>query len=261
MGDAADPPPLTEQQRRVVEHGAGPLILIGPAGSGRTEALARRIGRLAASGTPPDRILALTSSPAAAAGLRSRVEAVIEGPFEELWIGTYAGTTERLLREHAADAGLDPFFETVGAADRLAMLLDRIDELPLRRHEIRGNPAGLLARLLQRIDALKADAVNPAALRAWAAEREREAPDRGGESEREAARRELEFAELYARHEAILRDAGSLDAGDLVLELGRLLRDRADLRERLGRRFDEVIADEVEDASLAQLDETLVQHR
>ena len=26
------------------------------------------------------------------------------------------------------------------------MLLDRLDELPLRRHEIRGNAAGLLAR-------------------------------------------------------------------------------------------------------------------
>jgi DNA helicase II / ATP-dependent DNA helicase PcrA len=236
----------------VVEHSGGPLMVSGPAGSGRTEALARRLGRLAASGRQPDRLLALTSSPAAAAGLRARVEALIEGPFEELWIGAYPAIAERLLREHAADAGLDPFFETVGAADRLAMLLDRIDELPLRRHEIRGNPAGLLARLLQRIDALKADAVSPAALRAWAAEREREAPDRGGESDREAARRELEFAELYARHEAILRGGGCLDAGDLVLELGRLLRDRADLRARLGRRFDEVIVDELEDASLAQ---------
>ena len=46
-------------------------------------------------------------------------------------------------------------------ADRLAILLDRLDELPLRRHEIRGNPAGLLARLLRRIDLLKAEAVAP----------------------------------------------------------------------------------------------------
>ena len=252
MGGPPDPSPLTEEQRRVVEHGHGPLILTGPAGSGRSEALARRIAGLAASGTPPDRLLALTRSAAAAAHLRARVEALLEGPFDELWIGTYPAIAEALLRERAADAGLDPFFETVGAADRLAMLLERIDELPLRRHEIRGNPARLLARLLLRIDALKEEAVSPGALRAWAAEREREAPERGGESEREAARRELEFAELYARHEAILRDTGSLDSGDLVLELARLLRDRADLRERLGQRFEEVIADELEDASPAQ---------
>ena len=46
-------------------------------------------------------------------------------------------------------------------ADRLALLLDRLDELPLRRHEIRGNPAGLLAGLLERIDALRAEGMGP----------------------------------------------------------------------------------------------------
>ena len=46
---------------------------------------------------------------------------------------------------------------------------------PLRRHEIRGNPAGLLARLLRRIDVLKAEAVAPAALREWAVALERAA--------------------------------------------------------------------------------------
>ena len=61
--------------------------------------------------------------------------------------------------------------------DRLAILLDRIDDLPLRRHEIRGNPAGLLARLLRRIDLLKAEAVGPPELREWALGRVRAAVD------------------------------------------------------------------------------------
>jgi DNA helicase-2/ATP-dependent DNA helicase PcrA len=128
------------------------------------------------------------------------------------------------------------------------MLLDRVPDLPLRRHEIRGNPAGLLARLLERIDTLKAEAVSAAALRRWAAEREREAT---GEGDRETARRELEFADLYERHDRILTEAGSLDSGDLVLALGRLLRDRADVREGLAARFGEVMADEYEDAGAA----------
>jgi DNA helicase-2/ATP-dependent DNA helicase PcrA len=243
---------LSPEQRRVVEHSGGPLIVTGPAGSGRSEALARRIAARAAAGVPAERTLAFTRTAAAATSLRERVEALLEGPFEELWIGTYAELGERLLREHAVDAGLDPFFETVGAADRLAMLLERIDALPLRRHDIRGNPAGLLARLLERIDALKGDGISPAALRTWAAQRERETSERGGSSEREAARRELEFAELYARHDAILREAGSLDAGELVLELGGLVRERGDLRERLGARFSEVVADELEDAGPPQ---------
>jgi DNA helicase-2/ATP-dependent DNA helicase PcrA len=242
----ADEP--NDAQRRVAEHGEGTLLVVGPAGSGRTEALALRLARLADGGTPPERVLVLTRSRAAAARLRERAEALLGQPFEELWIDPYPAIGERLLRDHAVEAGLDPFFETVGPADRLAMLLERVGDLPLRRHEIRGNPAGLLARLLERIDTLKGEGVTAAALRTWAAERERAA---SGEAEREEARRELEFADLYARHDHILADAGSLDRGDLVLALARLLRDRSDVSRRLGSRFPHVMADEYEDAGSA----------
>ena len=207
---------LTDAQRRVVEHGRGAMLLVGPAGSGRSEALAARLARLVAGGTAPERIMVLTRSRAAATRLRARTGALIELPYEELWISTYEVVAERLLREHALEAGLDPFFATVRAADRLAMLLDRLDDLSLRRHEIRGNPAGLLARLLRRIDALKAERITPGRLRDWAEEREREAQ---GAVERERAQREREFADLYASHDRVLRDCGSLDAGDLVIEL------------------------------------------
>ena len=242
------PSESNDAQRRVAEHGDGPLLVSGPAGSGRTESLALRLARLGESGTSPERVLVLTRSLAAAARLRERAEALLADPFEELWIDPYPAIGECLLREHAVEAGLDPFFETVGTADRLAMLLDRLGDLPLRRHEIRGNPAGLLARLLERIDTLKGEGVTAAALRTWAAERERAA---NGEAEREEARRELEFAELYARHDHILGDAGSLDRGDLALVLARLLRDRPDLSRRLGSRFLHVMADEYEDAGSA----------
>src|ERR671911_2410539 len=244
----SEAPPPTDSQRRAIEHRGGPLLLVGAAGSGRTETIARRLAALAEDRLTPERVLIVTRSRAAAARLRDRAQALLAGPFEELWIEPYPALAERLLRDHAIEAGLTRFFETVGAADRLAMLLDRGRALPLRRHEIRGNPAGLLARLLERIDTLKAEAVSAAALRRWAAEREREAT---GEGDRETARRELEFADLYERHDRILTEAGSLDSGDLVLALGRLLRDRADVREGLAARFGEVMADEYEDAGAA----------
>jgi len=172
----------------------------------------------------------------------------VEPPYEELWIATYESVAERLLSEYALEAGLDPFFATVRMADRLALLLDHLEELSLRRHEIRGNPAGLLARLLRRIDALKAEGIRPGRLRDWAEEREREAP---GTDERERARREREFADLYASHDRILRENGSLDGGDLVIELERLLRERPDVRSELATRFRFVMVDELEDAGAA----------
>ncbi len=240
--------PQTEAQRRIAAHAGGPLIVGGSAGTGRTEALALRLAALVAAGERPENVLVLTRSRAARSTLRDRAESLIDRPHEELWIRTYEEASEALLREYSIEAGLDPFFTTVSAADRLAILLDRVDDLPLRRHEIRGNPAGLLARLLRRVDLLKAEAVAPAALREWAVAEERAAASAG---ERERAEREIEFADLYARHDRILREAGSLDAGDLVLELGKLLRERADVAEAVSARFRHLLADELEDAGLA----------
>ena len=149
------------RKRRVIGHRRGPLLVSGTAGSGRTEALVRRFASLVEDGVRAERILVACRTRAGAATLRDRVEAVLAHAHEEPWIGTHAEIAERILREHPTEAGLDPFFTTVTAADRLAILLDRVDDLPLRRHEIRGNPAGLLARLLRRIDLLKLECVTP----------------------------------------------------------------------------------------------------
>ncbi|HWB70033.1 MAG TPA: UvrD-helicase domain-containing protein, partial [Solirubrobacterales bacterium] len=241
---------LAEAQERAIAHDDGPLLLLGGAGTGKTEVLARRLVRLANEGTGAERILVLTSSRASARRLRGRAEALMEGPFEELWIGTWDALGERLLRDHAEAIGLDPFFDVLGPAERLAMLLDRFEDLPLRRHEIRGNPAGLLARLLARIDGLKAEGVGPEAI-ASRARRQKEAAD-GDAAVIEAAKRELEFAELFTTHDRVLAAAASLDRGDVFLALNVLLSERPDARREIAERFAFAMVDELEDATPAQ---------
>jgi DNA helicase II / ATP-dependent DNA helicase PcrA len=240
-----------DAQAKAVGHRTGALMITGAAGTGRSEALVRRFAALVEDGARAERILLMTRTRAAATTLRRRLDERLDTPHEELWIGTYEEVAERLLREYPVEAGLDPFFTTVAAADRLAILLARVDQLPLRRHEIRGNPAGLLARLLRRIDMLKLESVSPERLRDWAAARDREA---GGAAQRERARREVEFAELYAHHDRILRDSGSLDEADLVVEAARLLRERSDVADEVHGRFQHLMVDELEDAANAQAD-------
>ncbi|HEU4944203.1 MAG TPA: ATP-dependent DNA helicase [Solirubrobacterales bacterium] len=215
---------LTPAQEGAARHGSGPLLLLGEAGTGKSEVLARRVAHLAEDGVEPTRMLVFTTSQAAAQRLRNRVEALLEPPYEELWIGNWGVLGERLLREHATSAGLDPFFDVLGPAERLAMLLDRIDELPLRSQEIRGNPAGLLARLLKQIDALKSGTAPP----------------------------DEELTELAAAHDRILASTGSLDRGDVFLVLGRLLAEHPDVRQEIAARFAHVMVDELEDTSPAQ---------
>jgi DNA helicase-2/ATP-dependent DNA helicase PcrA len=216
---------LSSPQARAIEHADGPLLVLGEPGTGKSEALARRLARLAEDGgTAPDRVLLIASTKPAAERLRARVESLLEQPYGELWIGTWDAIGERLLREHSDAAGLDPFFEVLGPAERLAMLLDRLDELPLRRHEIRGNPAGLLARLLERIDDLKAGADPP----------------------------DADLADLVAAHDRILAATCNLDRGDVFLTLNELHAEREDVRSALAEDFTEVMVDELEDTTVAQ---------
>jgi DNA helicase II / ATP-dependent DNA helicase PcrA len=236
-------------RRRVATHADGPLLVLGTAGTGKSELLARRLVDLAAAGTAPEQVLVIGARRATARRLRGRCEALLDRPYEELWVGDWNEIGERLLREHAEAAGLDPFFDVLGPAERLAVLLDRFDSLPLRRHEIRGNPAGLLARLLGRIDRLKAERVGPTSLAELA---ERQAEVASTEADRETARRELEFAELYTSHDRILAESGSLDRGDVFLALDCLLVERPDIRAGIAARFVQVMVDELEDSTPAQ---------
>jgi len=242
------PTPASERERAVAHEG-GPLLIVGAPGTGKTELLAHRLAHLVAAGAPPETSLMIASRQATAARLRERCEALLTGSYEELWIGSWDAIGERLLREYSEEAGLDPFFDVLSRAERLALLLDRLDRLPLRRHEIRGNPTGLLARLLARIDDLKAERVGPTTLSERARAREEAA---GDEAEREAVRRELEFAELYATHDRILAESGSLDRGDVFLAFDCLLVERPDVRRRIAERFGAVMVDELEEATSAQ---------
>ena len=90
------------------------------------------------------------------------------------------------------------------------MLLERIDELTLRAHDLRGNPAALLGGVIERIDRLKDELVTAREYIEWAAALPTESDDAA------APQREREFAALYPAHDRMLAERGALDFGDLA---------------------------------------------
>src|SRR6185312_9537580 len=87
-------------RQRAAAHVDGPLLVLGAAGTGKSELLARRLADLAAGGNPPDRVLVIGARRATARRLRDRCEALLDGPYEELWVGDWDEIGERLLREY-----------------------------------------------------------------------------------------------------------------------------------------------------------------
>jgi DNA helicase-2/ATP-dependent DNA helicase PcrA len=227
-----------------VSHRGGPLLVLGGAGSGRSATLVARFAALVNEGTAPEEILLLTRTATAAEALRARVEdALGDRPFEELPVLPIHGMCARLLRDEALEAGIDPFAVTATPADRLALLLDRVDELTLRQHDLRGRPAAVLGGVIARIDGLKAAGVGPRRFSEWASA----LPE-----DDERAEREREFAGLFETHDRLLLEQGLLDFGELVVRTQELLEQRPHVRARVARRWRHVLVDDLEDLTPAQ---------
>src|ERR687893_217890 len=238
---------LNANQRAVVTHSGGPLLVVAGPGTGKTRTLTERFAWLVEQGTPAECVLPLPFPAPAAAAMRANLEGLLDRPYEELNVLTFHSFCVKLLQDEALEAGVDPFFSPVTPADRLALLLDRIHELSLRHHEIRGNPAPLLGSFVSRIDRLKEEMVSADEVRAWA---ERLPQDTDAARARNC--REREFARVYRDHDRLLEERGALDFGDLVLRSFRLLHECPHVRERTARRYRNLLVDEYQQATRAQ---------
>src|SRR5512140_1117456 len=98
------------------------LILAG-AGSGKTKVLTTRIAHLIQSGqVSPAGILAVTFTNKAAREMLTRLSAMLPINTRGMWVGTFHGLCNRLLRAHFRDADLPQLFPTLHSGDQLSAI-------------------------------------------------------------------------------------------------------------------------------------------
>ncbi|MGH8638201.1 MAG: UvrD-helicase domain-containing protein, partial [Burkholderiales bacterium] len=94
------------------------LILAG-AGSGKTRVLTTRIAWLISTGqASPASFLAVTFTNKAAREMLTRLSAMLPINTRGMWIGTFHGLCNRLLRAHHRDAGLPQTFQILDSQDQ-----------------------------------------------------------------------------------------------------------------------------------------------
>lgn len=102
----------TAAQERIRAHAGLDLLVIAPAGCGKTEALALRIHGLLERGTttPPQRVLVTTFSNRARDNIRERLGSYLTASKlrEHVTISNFHGFSARVFRAHAAVIRLDP---------------------------------------------------------------------------------------------------------------------------------------------------------
>ncbi len=228
------PAHLSDAQRDAVTHRGSPLLVIGGPGTGKTEVLVRRLVWLADDGCPPHSVLVLSAQQ----GLRERIELALARAHEELAVYGVAEFCVSLLSAQARHAGIDPFVEVLGPGERLAMLLDRADELDLHHHDFRGRPLALFAGFVRRIDQCKAELIDAERYAAWAAA-----------IDGQAGEREREFAGVFAAHDRMLEALGVFDEGGVLGACVALLRGDGELRERVAERYPELLVDDWQERS------------
>ena len=240
---------LNEAQRAAVEHGAGeaqpdprPLLVIAGAGSGKTSTLAHRVAHLIAHGADPQRILLLTFSRRAAQEMERRAGQVLakvlglrsEAPPALPWAGTFHGVGARLLREYAAQIGLDASFtihDRGDAEDLMGLVRSDIGLAAMeRRFPRKGTCLAIYSRVVNS-GAPLADVLAQAF--PWCAEWE------------------AELKRLFGAYVEAKQAQQVLDYDDLLLYWAEMVAEPA-LAAQIGARFDHVLVDEYQDTNLLQ---------
>ncbi len=203
------------------------LILAG-AGSGKTRVLTTRIAYLIQSGQAgPSNIFAVTFTNKAAKEMLTRLAAMLPINTRGMWVGTFHGLANRMLRAHHREAGLPALFQILDSADqlgaikRLLKVLNIDDEkYPPKQlqHFINGaKEQGLRAHMIEAFDPYT-----------------------------------RKQQELYAAYDEQCQREGVVDFAELLLRCYELLQREAHLRRHYQERFRYLLVDEFQDTNQLQ---------
>lgn len=241
---------LNKEQLRAVKHLTGPLLLVAGAGTGKTTVLINRLAYLVLERKiDPKSVLLLTFTEKAAGELEERADKILPYGCTDLWISTFHGFGERVLREYGLDIGLNPGFKLLDQTGQWLLIRNNFDQFALDYYRPLGNPTKFISELIKHFSRLKDENISVTEYLNYAKKLQTKTED---EAEEDEARRIMELALAYQKYNQLLLDKNFLDFGDLIVYLLKLLQERPKVLDYFRQQFSQIMVDEFQDTNLAQ---------
>ena len=219
---------LNEPQLAAVTLPAQHALILAGAGSGKTRVLTTRLAWLISTGqVSPQGILAVTFTNKAAREMNTRLAAMLPISTRGMWIGTFHGLCNRMLRAHHRDAALPQTFQILDSQDQLGAIKRLLRTLNVDDEKFPPR------NLQYFINGAKDDGLRP---------RDVEAHD-------DYNRR---CVDLYQAYDDQCQREGVVDFAELLLRSFELLERNEILREHYQLRFRHILVDEFQDTNRLQ---------
>lgn len=203
------------------------LILAG-AGSGKTRVLTTRIAWLINTGqVSPNGILAVTFTNKAAKEMLTRLSAMLPINTRGMWVGTFHGLCNRLLRAHHREALLPATFQILDSADQLSVIKRlmkamNVDDEKFPPKQVQGY-----------INSCKEEGLRAHAVDAFDSHSKR-------------------MREIFEEYDKQCQREGVVDFAELLLRCYELLGRDANIRQHYQSRFKYILVDEFQDTNRLQ---------
>lgn len=221
---------LNAQQQNAVKATDGPLLIMAGAGSGKTRVLTHRIGYLMVEkGVNPYNILAITFTNKAAREMRERIQNMMGGAADDIWISTFHSMCVRILRRDIDRIGFNRNFTILDTTDQQSVIKAILKEKNLDPKKY--DPRAILGS----ISSAKNELIDP----------EEYAKAAGGYFEQIAS-------DVYTEYQRRLRKNQALDFDDLIMTTIQLFQRVPEVLEYYQRKFQYIHVDEYQDTNRAQ---------
>ncbi|GGX45406.1 UvrD-helicase domain-containing protein [Undibacterium squillarum] len=216
---------LNQEQLQAVTLPAQSALILAGAGSGKTRVLTTRIAWLIQTGQiSSGGVLAVTFTNKAAKEMLVRLSAMLPVNTRGMWIGTFHGLCNRLLRAHHRDAGLPQTFQIMDSADQMAFI-----KRLLKANQI-DDEKFPPKTLMYFINSAKEQGLRP---------REVDAYDEFNRK----------LVQIYEMYEQQCQREGVVDFAELLLRTYEMLVHNQPLREHYQARFRHILVDEFQDTN------------